>query len=170
MRKIRLSLIAALSADGFISRGRGVPWHLPADQAFFRRVLAAHEWLLVGAQTFAEMQGCFGSAQQVLVLGQRALPSWAGPQCLAVASVTEAMERVAAACGQELLCLGGAMTYAAALPLASQLWLTRVDAALGSGLAFPPLGADWQRQSSRPHAADAQHAHAMNFEHWIRET
>jgi dihydrofolate reductase len=166
----KIIVIAALSADGFISRGRGLPWQLPADQAFFRQVLAAHDWVLVGAETFAEMQGCFAARQRVLVLGRRGLPAWAGPQQQRVTSMGQALDEVRAGAGSQLLCIGGAQTYAAALPLAVELRLTRVELRLGQGLAFPALDEGWRLHSSRAHLADAQHAHAMKFEHWIRET
>ena len=88
--KVRVIIIAAVSADGFISRGTGVPWDLPEDRAHFRR-LTAGRWLLLGRRTFEEMTGWFRE-HRPLVMTRRALPSpW---EAAGVAGVEEAMRRV----------------------------------------------------------------------------
>jgi len=131
----RVILIAAVSADGFISRGKGVPWDLPADREHFRR-LTAGKWLLLGRRTFDEMVGWFRD-HQPLVLTGRPLPApWSAA---GVKSVEEAVMRVNAAGVEELWVCGGGSVYAAALPWATEVILTRVHQDLGSGVAFPAL-------------------------------
>lgn len=131
-------LIAAVSADGFISRDQGVPWDLPEDRAHFRR-LTAGKWLLLGRRTFDEMQGWFRD-HHPLVLTRRALPErWAEA---AVTSVEEAMARVADAGERELWVCGGGAAYAEAWPRATQVVLTRVQEDLGHGVAFPKVADD----------------------------
>ena len=41
---MKVTLLAAVSADGFISTGKGVPWHLPADKAHFRAKANGCSW------------------------------------------------------------------------------------------------------------------------------
>ena len=159
----RVILIAAVSADGFISRGSGVPWDLPEDRAHFRR-LTAGQWLLLGRRTFDEMLGWFRD-HHPLVLTRRPLPSpW---QDVAVTSVTEAVERANRSGARELWVCGGASAYAEALPLADELVLTRVDDLLGNGTPFPQIDpAQWQViQKKSP--ASLSHAPAYEWA-WLR--
>ena len=131
--KVRVVIIAAVSADGFISRGTGVPWDLPEDRAHFRR-LTAGRWLLLGRRTFEEMTGWFRE-HRPLVMTRRALPSpWEGA---GVASVEEAVRWVAEGGGDELWVCGGAAVYEAAMGYADELILTEVKERLGGGVAFP---------------------------------
>ncbi len=142
MPRLRVILIAAVSADGFISTGSGVPWDLPADRAHFRR-LTAGKWLLLGRRTFEEMRGWFRDDHHPLVLTRRPLPApW---QNAGVNSVEDAVKRAEAAAAQELWVCGGASAYAEAMPRADELVLTRVADQLGHGAAFPPINpAQWR--------------------------
>lgn len=157
---LEITLIAALSDDGFISCGKGVPWDLPADKAYFRAYTAGKH-LLIGRTTYQEMLGWFRDhtplvltrdAQFVPAIGHR------------VGNVEEACEIATQAGVKELVVCGGAQTYSAAMPFATRLLLTQVHAQLGSGAAFPTIDpAHWREASRRHHAADGEHAYAMTF-------
>jgi dihydrofolate reductase len=132
---MRVILIAAVSADGFISRGGGVPWELASDRAHFRR-LTAGKTLLLGRRTFDEMLGWFRD-HAPLVLTGRVLPEpWEGA---GVSSVAEALARTEGAGASELWVCGGGSVYGAALPVATDLILTEVHESLGGGVAFPEV-------------------------------
>ena len=48
---VRLSLIAAVAENGVIGRDGGMPWRLPEDQRFFKRLTTGHT-LVMGRKTF----------------------------------------------------------------------------------------------------------------------
>lgn len=150
--KTRVILIAAVSTDGFISTGTGVPWDLPADRTHFRR-LTAGKWLLLGRRTFEEMRGWFRD-HHPLVLTRRPLPEpW---QDAGVTSAAEAVARAAAAGAPELWVCGGSSAYAEAMPLADEIVLTRVADTLGAGAPFPAIDPSlWQetRRAQPPKTA-----------------
>ena len=153
-----ITLIAAVSADGFISRGSGVPWHLPADIAHFRHATAG-KWLLLGRRTYDEMRGWFDDSHTPLVLTHA--PELKGPG-RAVSSVAEAL--ALAASQTELMVCGGGQIYAAMMPHATCLWITRVQTQLSGGVAFPVVDSDvWEVVSTQPRSADREHEFAMEF-------
>jgi dihydrofolate reductase len=155
MNRPLLTLIAAVSADGFISRGRGVPWHLPEDKRHFRAYTAG-KWLLLGRQTYEEMLGWFQPGHVPLVLTRQ--PQLRVLQGRVVAGVPDALKKACLA--PELVCCGGAAAYAGALPYADQLVLTHVADELKAGLPFPAVDPlDWQPVRRVAHGADAHHAH-----------
>lgn len=136
-----VSLIAAVSRDGFISRGRGVPWDLPADRRHFRAHTAG-KWLLVGRITYEEMRGWFrGHTPVVLTHDRGYLP----PGGHAVASAEDAV-RLARDAGQaELMVIGGGQVFAAAMPMGHRLLITWVDDELGAGVRFPGIdSSQWE--------------------------
>lgn len=157
-----LTLIAAVSEDGFISRGQGVPWKLPADVAHFRAYTAG-KWLLLGRRTYEEMIGWFRDhTPLVLSRDERFVPK-IGQR---VGSVEEALRLTAA---DELVVCGGAHAYALALPLADRLVLTVVQTQLGEGVPFPTIAwSEWTEVSCEPHPADSKHAHAFQIVTWER--
>lgn len=155
---VTLTLIAAVSADGYISRGSGVPWDLPADRAHFRQY-TRDKWLLLGRRTYEEMLGWFQPGHHPLVLTHD--PKLLVPNGHAVASVSEALRL--ADCQRELVCCGGAELYQAAMSLAHRLIITEVHEILGHGLAFPKIfKSDWEPIFRRTQAMDNEHA--VSFE------
>jgi len=130
-----LCAIAAVSADGFISRGTGVPWVIEADRHHFRHATQG-KWLLLGRRTFEEMQGWFTDHHPlILTRSSEFLPS-VGQPVSTIAAALEAAERQGA---DELWVCGGAATYAEAWPLVQKAVITQVDDELGTGLPFPPI-------------------------------
>jgi dihydrofolate reductase len=65
--------------------------------------------------------------------------------------------------------IGGEALYAAALPEADRIQLTRVHAEIEGDAFFPEVDwNDWRLVAEEPHAADEHHAHAFRFETWER--
>jgi dihydrofolate reductase len=156
-----VTLIAAVSDDGFISRGKGVPWNLPADRAHFRAHTAA-KWLLIGRSTYEEMLGWFQPAHHPLVLSRdMGFKPGIGQR---VSSANEALDLAAMHGAEELVVCGGAQCYLEAIPLATRLLLTRVHTTLGTGVEFPAIDpTEWKEISRNEHRADSSHAFALTF-------
>jgi dihydrofolate reductase len=155
----RLSLIAAVSADGFISHGKGVPWDLPADRAQFREKTRGR-WLLLGRRTYDEMTGWFRPGHVPLVLSHDA--SLDVPGGRVVPSVHEALRMAGQAGEHELMCCGGAQLYALAMPQAHSLVITHVRQRLGGGLPFPVISPrEWEPVLRQAHDTDPEHAFAF---------
>lgn len=149
-----------MSADGFISKGRGVPWSLPRDKARFRQATDG-QWLLIGRRTYEEMLGWFQNHHPLVLTRD---PHFALPVGKVVSSVEEALQAAGRQGARELFVCGGSEAYAAAMPLADRLVLTHVDTVLGGGVPFPVFQAgDWRLVSRQAFPADAGHAHAMVF-------
>ncbi|MCF7789367.1 MAG: dihydrofolate reductase [Prosthecobacter sp.] len=155
-----LTLIAAVSADGFISTGTGVPWHLPRDKEHFRRITRG-QWLLLGRRTYEEMTGWFEDHHPLILTRS---PVYVPPAGEIVSSVAEALMVAAAGGARELFVCGGGEAYAAAMPSADRLILTHVDSLLGSGVPFPTVNsAEWLQTSRQDFQADSTHAQALYF-------
>jgi dihydrofolate reductase len=155
-----LTLIAVVSADGFISTGQGVPWDLPRDKAHFRRSTQG-QWLLLGRRTYEEMIGWFEDRHPLVLTRNHGFVPPVGEK---VATVEEALRVAGAGGARELFNCGGGDAFAAAMPCADRLILTHVDAVLGGGVPFPAVNpAEWQRTSEEAFPADAANAHGLRF-------
>lgn len=158
-----VTLIAAVSADGFISRGHGVPWDLPADKEHFR-AYAAGKWLLLGRVTFEEMRGWFRDHHPLVMTRDAAFQAGSGRR---VSSVEEALRLAEEARLPELVVCGGAQIYAEAMPFAGRLVLTHVDQILGAGLPFPDFSRrEWEPVTREVHAMDEGHAFSFEIITW----
>ncbi len=165
MKKLRITLIAVVSDDGFISAGTGVPWDLPADRAHFR-ARTAGRWLLLGHRTYSEMTGWFRDHHPLVLSND---PHFHPPMGQRVATIEEAIQQTRAAGVDELMVVGGRKAFDAAMPYATHLDLTRVNTKLGSGVPFPPMDeSEWTLILQMDHPADDRHAFAFTFTEWKR--
>jgi len=117
----------AAFAEGRIlgSASGGIPWDLPRDRAHFR-ARTAGRWLLVGRKTYGEMEGWFGDRTPIVLTRDTGfLPFLPGHRV--ATSVSEALDIARANGVGELIVCGGAGVFAATLPFAHRLLLTRID-------------------------------------------
>jgi len=162
-----LTLIAAVSADGFISTGHGVPWNLPRDREHFRRTTRG-QWLLIGRRTYQEMLGWFQPDHRPLVLTRD--KKFTPPIGQAVADLDSALETATQGDARELFVCGGGGAYAAAIPQANRLILTHVDTRLHAGVPFPAFDPElWQVVSQTHAAADTENPFDMVFTTYERQ-
>ena len=161
----RLTLIAAVSEDGFISRGQGVPWDLPRDRGHFRAATAG-KWLLLGRRTYDEMLGWFRDHTPLVLTRD---PTFVPSIGKALQSVQQALDLATTAKVDEIYVCGGSAAYQLALPHADHLLVTHVSTHLGSGVAFPKIEMPpWRLVSSIEHPADAENALSMRFAKYQR--
>lgn len=151
-----VSIVAAVARNGVIGRDGGLPWRLPDDLRRFRTLTTGHH-VVMGRRTW-ESIGRALPGRTNLVLSRR--PSWRpdDPAARAVAGLDRAIAMAAAAGETELFVIGGADVYAAALPVADLIHLTRVDAEVAGDVRFPRIAAgDWIETKREEHPADERH-------------
>lgn len=159
---MKITMIAAMDRNRVIGGAAGgLPWRLPRDAQHFRDYTRGKH-LLLGRRTYEEMLGWFTDQTPLVLTHRRDYQPATGRAAHTVdEAVAEAFELGAG----ELVVCGGGATFAAALPYADELRLTRVDAEVDGGAHFPDHEADhaWETVAEERHEADAENAHAMTF-------
>lgn len=153
-----LILVAAVADNGVIGDAGRLPWRLPADLAHFKR-LTLDKTLVMGRRTWESLPGLLPRRRHI-VLSRH--PEYRAEGCLVVASLDAAIASAGAV--PELMIVGGASVYAAALPCAQRFYLTQVHAQVAGSVRFPPWNpAHWFEVSRCQQAADASNAFDMTF-------
>jgi dihydrofolate reductase len=156
-----ITLVVAVAANGVIGRDGGLPWRLPEDLRRFKAATLGKP-VVMGRRTF-ESIGRALPGRHNIVLTRRPDYRPADPAVTVVTDLDGALR--AAGDVPEVMVIGGAEVYALALPQASRILLTRVEAEVAGDTRFPPLEPQAWRVVSREHvAADQRHAHGMTFE------
>jgi dihydrofolate reductase len=157
----QLFIIAAVSDNNVIGNGNALPWRSPEDLARFKALTLGHT-LIMGRKTY-ESIGRPLPGRTTLVLTRRS--DFAAPNVLVAHDREEAIAMVP---GTTAFVAGGAEIYRQFLPLASKLYLTRVQGTYDGDTTFPPydLG-EWRVVSSEAGAADTT-APSITFEVYER--
>ena len=155
-----ITLVAAVADNGVIGAEGGMPWHLPADLAHFKK-LTMGKPVLMGRLTFGSI-GKPLPGRLNLVLTRNAAWQAAGVQ--PVGSLEEALRVAAQAGASELMVIGGAEVYRQALPHAARIYMTRVHADPWGDTLFPELELDdWQEVGRRERLSDERNAWDLTF-------
>ncbi|MEP5765738.1 MAG: type 3 dihydrofolate reductase [Halieaceae bacterium] len=151
---MKLALIVAVAENGVVGRDNSMPWHLPEDLKYFKRTTLGKP-VLMGRKTW-ESIGRPLPGRSNIVITRQAQYQAEGAQVVAdLQSALALAESVAAADGsEELMVIGGAEIYRAALPLAQRLYITEVHAEVTGDVFFP----DWDRRQWRELARERHSA------------
>lgn len=153
-----ISLIAALAADRVIGMDNAMPWHLPADLAWFKRQ-TLNKPVIMGRRTWQSIGRPLPDRLNIVISrqpGESAGVTW-------VSTIDEAL--AAAGEVEEVMVIGGGRIYEQLLPRADRLYLTHIDAEVVGDTTFPDFAPEeWQSSFSEFHDADDKNSHSYCFE------
>jgi dihydrofolate reductase len=128
---MRVSLIVAVSENGAIGRGGGLPWRLPADLRRFKQLTMGHT-IIMGRRTWDSIGRPLPGRRSIVLSRDPGLR-------LEGAEVAGSIEEALGRCTGEdqVFVIGGREAFEAALPRAQRIHLTRVHAEVEGDVHFP---------------------------------
>ncbi|NUS45301.1 MAG: dihydrofolate reductase [Mycobacteriaceae bacterium] len=135
-----MRLIWAQTPAGVIGKDNAIPWRLPEDMAHFKALTLGHP-VIMGRRTWESLPAAarpLPDRHNIVVTRD---PRWSAPGAAAAHSVDAAL---VLAGEREAWVIGGGRIYAAALPLASDVTVTEVDADIDGDAFAPPLAPPWR--------------------------
>jgi dihydrofolate reductase len=152
-----LSLIVAIAKNRVIGFENKMPWHLPAELAYFKRVTMGHP-IIMGRKTFESIGRPLPGRRNIVVSRDRAYVA-------AGVDVVHSLEAATATCKNEnAFIIGGATLYAEALPKVDRLYITEIDASPDGDTFFPALdGREWKETSRERRERDEKNQFDVSF-------
>ncbi|MEZ5570507.1 MAG: dihydrofolate reductase [Halioglobus sp.] len=168
-RVTALAIIVAAADNGVIGKGNALPWHLPDDLRHFKRVTMGKP-VLMGRKTYDSIGRPLPGRANIVVTHN---PHFQPPGVNVVRSLDEALDlgRQIASIGpvDEVVVIGGAEIYRAALPLADRLYFTEVHANVEGDAQLPPIDwSCWREVSRERHAACDPNPYDFSFVQYER--
>lgn len=159
-----LSLIVAMDCNRLIGVNNQLPWHLPADLAFFKRVTLGKP-VLMGRKTHQSIGRPLPGRRNIVISRN---PDFRAEGCETAAGLDAALELVANA--EEAMLIGGANLYAQALPRVEQMYITRIHHAFSGDAWFPEFDeADWRIEFRKDFEAGHKYEYNFSFIKYVRE-
>ena len=155
---MRRSLVVAMDRNRVIGRDNALPWRLPADIAYFKKVTMGHP-IVMGRRTYESIGRPLPGRKNIVVTRT---PGYDAPGCTVVRSLEEAWK--AAGDAPEVSVIGGSAIFAETLPIADVIHLTEVEAEVQGDTYFPPFDRDeWLETEVARHGVDERHAYPMRI-------
>ncbi|MCW9715389.1 type 3 dihydrofolate reductase [Avibacterium sp. 21-594] len=152
-----LSLIVAITKNNVIGKDNQMPWHLPADLAWFRQNTQGKP-VIMGRKTF-ESIGRPLPKRTNIVLSRSSFQHegviWKSDFASAVDSVKDF---------PEIMLIGGGELFKQYLPIADKLYLTEIQAEIDGDTFFPHIDwAEWQIEFEQYRPADENNPYDCRF-------
>lgn len=146
---MRVSIIVAMARNRVIGRDNAMPWHLPAELKYFKRVTMGKP-IIMGRKTYGSIGRPLPGRHNIVVTRDRGY-------ALAGVTVVHGLQEALAAAGEvdEAVIIGGAELYRQALPVADRLYLTEIEAETEGDTWFPEIRqGDWREVSRERRSKD----------------
>ena len=152
-----LSLIVAMAKNRVIGYENKMPWHLPAELAYFKRITTGHP-IIMGRKTFESIGRPLPNRRNIVVSRNTSFHSPG-------VEVANSLENALALCANEnAFVIGGASLYAEALAITQKLYITEIDADLVGDTFFPSIdNSVWKEASREVRSNDEKNIYDLQF-------
>lgn len=152
-----ISMIAAMANDRIIGKDNQMPWHLPADFAWFKRCTMGKP-VIMGRKTYESIGRPLPGRENIVISRDASL---AIDGVTTVVSIEDALTAIGDV--EEAMIIGGGTIYQACLPLATRLYVTLIDAQVEGDTQFPAWSSEFKEVHSEAYQADEKNAYNMRF-------
>jgi len=176
-----LSMIVATADNNIIGKANTMPWHLPADLAYFKKVTLGKP-IIMGRKTYESIgRPLPGRRNIVISRDENYTPQGKGADSVdTVTSVEQALALVNGSNGDlavdEMMVIGGGAIYQHCLAKADRLYITHIKAEIEGDTQFPYYQqvntedneqgnqpGKWEKVSSEFRQADEKNAYDLDF-------
>jgi dihydrofolate reductase len=164
-----VSMLVAADEKNSIGLHNKLPWHLPADLKYFKRLTLDHH-ILMGRKTFESIGKPLKERVNIVLTTDKNYvlttdKNYVQPGAVTVNSLEEGIAFAQQAGEGELFVIGGAGVFNDAVRVAHRLYLTRIHYAFDADVFLPfVMEPTWKLVSSESHQPDEKNLWPYTFE------
>lgn len=153
-----LSLIWAMDRNQVIGIHNKMPWHLPAELAYFKKVTTGYP-IIMGRRTFESIGSKPLPRRTNIVLSRD--HTYTAEGITVMHSVEQVLEQYA---NSAAFIIGGAQVYSLFLPVAKRLYVTMIDHEFEGDEFFPTIDwSEWRQIHEEPGLQDERNPYSYSF-------
>ena len=157
--------IVAAANGGVIGKDNEIPWYLPADFKYFKKITTGHP-IIMGRKCFESIGRPLPKRTNIIITRN---PYYAVSNALVCHSLTEAFELALDTGADACFVIGGGEIYKEALPFYDKIYYTEVTLDVAGDTFFPELDMNtWQLESEDPQTPDEKNPLPYNFKVYTR--
>lgn len=160
-----ISAIVAIDKNYAIGKDNQLPWHLPADLAYFKKTTMGSP-IIMGRKTFESIGKPLPGRTNIILSSQKQdLPKGV----MLVHSIEDAKVE-AEKLDKEVFIIGGQKVFETSFNNIDKLYVTVIDTEVEEADAFFPHidHAHWKLVWEEKHQADEKNKYDYTFQHWMR--
>jgi len=136
---VRIAMIAGVAENGVIGSDQTIPWRVPSDMAFFKRMTMGKP-IVMGRKQFETVGKPLPGRTNIVITRQRGYQPEGVLVFHDVETALEQARRIAQADGvDEIMIIGGGELYAQLMERADRLYITHIDLHPAGDVGFPAI-------------------------------
>jgi dihydrofolate reductase len=157
---MKISAIVACAEEHVIGLNNQIPWYLPADLAYFKKITSGHH-ILMGRNCFESIGKPLPKRTNIVITRN---PFFMASGCLVAHSIQEAIALARENGETEAFIIGGGEIYQQSVHLWDKLYYTEVDLKTEGDVFFPEIAPrDWRLVSEEVKEPDEKNAFRYTF-------
>jgi dihydrofolate reductase len=159
---MKVAIIVAMSTNRVIGHDNKLPWHIPADLKHFK-ALTLGKPIVMGRKTYESIGKPLPGRDNIVITRQS---GWKAEGVKVAHSLEAALDLAQASArvngAEEIMVIGGAEIYAAAMDKADRMYMTQVQSWIEGDAIFPEV--DWQGwQETARQECEAEGANPFDY-------
>jgi len=160
-----ISFIVAMDQNRVIGKDNQLPWHLPEDLKFFKRVTMGHP-IAMGRKTHESIGRALPGRENLIITRQRGYKS---EDCTVFYSVEEFVEYCRSK-SDEFFVIGGAEIFRETFPYVDRLYITYINSTFEGDTFFPDFSLNhWVLTSAEKGIKDEKNPYDYEFRIYHRK-
>lgn len=153
-----ISFLVAMDEGRVIGKNNGMPWHLPADLAYFKQTTMGAP-IIMGRHTHESIGRALPGRENIVVTRQK---QYQADGCRVVHSTEAAVDQIAPE--QEAFVIGGSYLFRELIHRADRLYITLIHEHFAGDTYFPEIDVNqWQLLSSQQGKKDDKNPYDYEF-------
>ncbi|MFB7121856.1 dihydrofolate reductase [Bacillus tropicus] len=127
-----ISAMVAVGENNVIGKNNDIPWRLPNDWAYLRRITMGHS-IILGRKNYESIGKPLDGRKNIILTKNK---NYKAEGCHIAYSIEDALSKCE---GEEVFILGGEEVYQQFLPYTQKLYITKIHATFKGDRYFPEI-------------------------------
>lgn len=155
-----ISLIVAMDRNKVIGVNNQLPWHLPEDLKYFKKITTGHP-IVMGRKTRDSIGRNLPNRENMIITRN---PDYVCEGCTIFRSINEFYNWTNAHSDEEIFIIGGAELFAETISQTNRLYITRIEHEFEGDTFFPELNwSEWKLVKEQPGVVDENNVYPHVF-------
>lgn len=138
---MKISCIVAIGKNNVIGKNNTMPWHIPADLKYFKKVTSGH-CIILGRKNFESIGKALPNRTNIVVTRQK---DFFHSSVISTSSIENALKVALELGEEEVFIVGGAQVYNQTISFWDKLYLTEILHEFEGDTFFPEIDySDWR--------------------------
>ena len=154
-----ISFVVAMDNNKVIGINNHLPWHIPADLKFFKKVTMGHP-IVMGRKTYESIGKPLPGRENIIVTRNQ---NYSQEGCTVIHTIDELL-KLSEEKKEEICVIGGAEIFKATFPYADRLYITKINDEFEGDTFFPDFKeVDWKIISQEKGPKDEKNPYDYSF-------